>query len=291
MNLIDEIKNSFKQGSVLTRLIWLSLGVFLFIRIIHIFYFISGTPFTFIDWLALPDNPVDFIHRPWTLVTYMFLHFDFLHILFNLIGLYWFGKLFLSRFEGDKLLGVYILGGLGGGLLYMLAYNLLPVFASVNAVLMGASASIIAILVAIAVYEPDREILLAFIGPVKLKYISVFYVLLSVIGISTSNPGGNIAHLGGALMGWLYMVQLRKGKDMSSGIVKLVNQIGKLFKPRQKIKVTYKQPPRDDYEYNRQKRANQEEINKILEKIAKSGYDSLSKREKEILFKQGKNNS
>lgn len=286
MNIVDEIKESFKQGSVLTRLIWVNLGLFLFIRLVHVFYFFSGNEFTFIDWLALPDNPAEFIRKPWTLATYMFLHFDFLHILFNLVGLYWFGKLFLQRFEGDKLLGVYVLGGIGGGLLYMLVYNLLPAFSNVNSMLMGASAAVIAILVAIAVYEPEKEFYLAFIGAVKLKYVAAFYVVLSIIGISTSNPGGNIAHLGGAMVGWLYIVQLRKGKDMGAGIVKFINKVAALFKPRPKIRVTHKQPPRDDYEYNKQKRTNQDEINKILDKIAKSGYNSLSKREKEILFNQ-----
>ncbi|NQU87403.1 MAG: rhomboid family intramembrane serine protease [Mariniphaga sp.] len=288
MNLADEIKKSFKQGSVLTRLIYINLGVFLFVRIIQLFFFLGGNDFLLLDWLALPDSPAETIRRPWTLITYMFLHYDFLHILFNIIGLYWFGKLFLDRFEQDKLLGLYILGGLAGGVLYMLAYNFLPAFTDVNGLLMGASAAVIAILVAIAVYEPNREIHLAFIGAVKLKYVARFYVLFSVIGISTSNPGGNIAHLGGAMFGWLYMVQLRKGKDMSSGIVKFINKLAAFFKPRQKIRVTHKQPPRDDYQYNKQKNENQEEINKILDKIAKSGYDSLSKREKEILFNQGK---
>ena len=290
MNVVDEIKESFKQGSVLTRLIYVNLAVFLLVRIIQLFFYLGGGNFMVLDWLALPDNPADFIHKPWTIVTYMFLHYNFIHILFNLIGLYWFGKLFLYRFEQDKMLGLYVLGGISGGLLYMLAYNLLPVFEHVNGMLLGASASLIAILVAIAVYEPDREIYLAFVGAVKLKYVAGIYILLSVIGISTSNPGGNIAHLGGALFGYLYIVQLRKGKDMSSGIVNLINKLASIFKPRPKIRVTHKQPPRDDYEYNREKHANQEEMNKILDKIAKSGYDSLTKREKEILFRQGKNN-
>lgn len=288
MNLIDEIKDSFKQGSVLTRLIYINLGVFLLVRIIQLFFFLAGEEFFLLNWLALPDSPSEFIRKPWTLVTYMFLHYDFLHILFNLIGLYWFGKLFLYRFEGDKLLGLYVLGGIAGGLLYMLAYNLLPVFQSVNGLLLGASASLLAILVAISVYEPNKEIILVFIGGVKLKYVAAFYILLSVIGISTSNPGGNIAHLGGALFGYLYILQLRKGKDMTSGPVRWINKLAALFKARKKVHIEHRKPPRDDYEYNRQRNQNQEEINKILEKIAKSGYGSLTKKEKEILFKQGR---
>ena len=288
MNLVEDIKKSFREGSVLTRLIYINIGVFLLIRILHVFSFLAGDEFLLLNWLALPDNPQEFILKPWTLATYMFLHFNFLHILFNIIGLYWFGKLFLYRFEQDKLLGLYIMGGLVGGVLYMVAYNIFPVFQSVNSVLLGASASIFAILIALAVYEPNREIHLAFIGAVKLKYIAGIYLLLSVIGISTSNPGGNIAHIGGALWGYLYILQLRKGKDMSSGLVKFINRLAGFFKPRSKIRVTHKQPPRDDYEYNRQKQQKQEDINRILDKIAKSGYESLTKKEKEILFRQGK---
>jgi len=288
MNLVEDIKKSFREGSVLTRLIYINIGVFLLIRILHVFSFLAGDEFLLLNWLALPDNPQEFILKPWTLATYMFLHFNFLHILFNIIGLYWFGKLFLYRFEQDKLLGLYIMGGLAGGVLYMVAYNIFPVFQSVNSVLLGASASIFAILIALAVYEPNREIHLAFIGAVKLKYIAGIYLLLSVIGISTSNPGGNIAHIGGALWGYLYILQLRKGKDMSSGLVKFINRLAGFFKPRSKIRVTHKQPPRDDYEYNRQKQQKQEDINRILDKIAKSGYESLTKKEKEILFRQGK---
>jgi hypothetical protein len=217
----------------------------------------------------------------------MFLHFDFFHILFNIIGLYWFGKMFLAHFEQDKLLGLYVQGGLAGAMLYVIAYNIFPVFQGVNSVLLGASASVFAILVALAVYEPDKEIHLFFIGKFPLKYVAVFYLLLSVIGISTSNPGGNIAHLGGALWGYFYIFQLRKGNDMGLGLVKFINKLAGMFKQKSKIHVSYKQPPRDDYEYNRQKTQNQEEVNRILDKIAKSGYDSLSKSEKEILFKQG----
>jgi hypothetical protein len=154
--------------------------------------------------------------------------------------------------------------------------------------MLGASAAVFAILVAVAVYDPNREIHLFFIGRFPLKYIAGFYVLLSILSISSSNPGGNLAHLGGAAWGWFYIYQLRRGKDWGSGLVNIIDKLAEFFKPRERMKVTHKQPPRDDYEYNRQKNLHQEEINRILDKIAKSGYDSLTKKEKEILFKQGK---
>nr|WP_319997962.1 rhomboid family intramembrane serine protease [uncultured Draconibacterium sp.] len=292
MDIAGDIKRTFKEGSVLTRLIYINIGVFLLLKIIGVFFYLSGQSLPVYQWLSVPSVVDVLAQRPWTPITYMFLHQGFIHLLFNMLGLYWFGQLFLYHFEGDKMLGVYLMGGLWGAFLYIIAYNLLPVFSSVNGLLLGASASIFAILVAVAFYDPNREIYLFFIGRFPLKYVAAFYVLLSVIGISSTNPGGNIAHLGGAFWGWFYIYQLRKGKDMGAGLVNLVNRIGDffegLFKHKSKMKVTYRKPSRDDYEYNRQKHKQQEEINRILDKIAKSGYESLTKKEKELLFKQGK---
>lgn len=292
MDIVGDIKRTFKEGSVLTRLIYINIGVFLVIKIFAAIAFLGGQDFAVWQWLAVPSETSALLYRLWTPVTYMFLHTGFIHLLFNILGLYWFGQLFLYHFEGDKLLSVYLLGGLVGSVFYIVAYNVFPAFDSVYGLLLGASASIFAILTAVAFYDPDREVLLIFIGPVKLKFLAIFYMVLSIIGISSSNPGGNIAHLGGAFWGWFYIFQLRKGKDMGVGIVKLVNMFGDffsgLFKPKSKMKVTYKNPPRDDHEYNRQHNYQQEEINRILDKIGKSGYESLTPKEKEILFKQGK---
>lgn len=291
MEIWDDIKQTFKEGSALTRLIYINLGVFLVIKLIGVLFFLIGQPLLLVKWLSVPSDTAALLRRPWTPVTYMFLHTGFLHLIFNILGLYWFGKLFLYRFEGEKLLSVYLLGGLAGALLYVLAYNISPALSSVNALLLGASASVFAILVAIAVYDPQREIHLFFIGKFPLKYIAAFYVLLSVLSISTSNPGGNIAHVGGALWGWFYIAQLRKGKDWGAGLVEAIGKMESLFKkPKKRMKVSFKQqtPPRDDHEYNRMKHEQQEEINRILEKIAESGYEKLTKEEKEILFRQGK---
>lgn len=292
MDILGEIKRTFKEGSALTRLIYINIGLFLVLKIIGVFFYLSGQSFSLAHFLAVPSYTSELIQRPWTLLTYMFYHEGFLHLLFNMLGLYWFGLLFLYHFEGEKLLGVYLLGGLAGAAFYVAAYNFFPVFESVNALLLGASASVLAILVAIAVYDPNREIHLFFIGRFPLKYVAAFYVVLSVIGISTSNPGGNIAHLGGAFWGWFYIYQLRKGKDMGAGLVRFLNRmiayITDALSRKPKMKVTYKQPPRNDYEYAKNQHLKQEEINQILDKIAKSGYDSLTKKEKELLFKQGK---
>ena len=292
MDILSDIKRTFREGSAVTRLIYINLGVFLVIQIVGVVFYLTGKSSILPDLLSVPSSISEILKRPWTPVTYMFLHTGFIHLLFNILGLYWFGKLFLYRLEGSKLLSVYLLGGLSGSVFYVLSYNLFPVFESVNGLLLGASASVFAILVAIAFYDPNNEIHLSFIGSFQLKYIALFYVLLSVIGISATNPGGNIAHLGGAFWGWFYIFQLRKGNDIGAGFIKYLDKIAdsiqNLFKPKNNLKVTFKQPPpRDDYEYNRLKKTEQEEVNRILEKIGKKGYDSLTKNEKELLFKQG----
>lgn len=290
MSIIDEIKESFRKGSVLTRLIYVNLGVFLFIRIINVFFFLLDQNFSVLNWLALPADIHQLAYKPWTLVTYMFLHFDFLHILFNILWLYWLGKIFLFYFNEKQLLGIYLLGGLAGGIFFLAAYNFFPAFTEVVVFsrLLGASASVIAIVIAVAMWAPNHTINLLFIGPVRMKYIALVSLAMYVIGIASSNSGGNLAHLGGAFMGMIFVLQYRKNKDLTKWVSNLLDKGQKLFKPRPKIKVTYKRSATDDLEYNRQRNLKQEEINRVLEKISKSGYDSLTKEEKELLFKMGK---
>jgi hypothetical protein len=221
----------------------------------------------------------------------MFLHFDFLHILFNLLWLYWMGQIFLGYFDQGKLITIYLLGGITGGIFYVAGFNSFPVFAQIvtDSRLMGASASVIAIVAALAIHAPNHTLHLMFIGPVRMKYIALFSILLYVISISSSNAGGNLAHLGGAFWGMIYIFQLRRGIDVGKGMNRLFSGISKIFKPHPKVKVAYRKPkPADDIEYNRQKNQDKIRMNQILEKISKSGYDSLSKEEKEILFRMGK---
>ena len=294
MNLIDEIKISFKQGSSLTKLIYINLGVFLGIKSVQIFFFLFNTPEGsefFIRWLAVPSNLSELIRKPWTVLTYMFVHEGFLHILFNLLWLFWFGKIFLEYLDQKKLVGVYILGGLSGALLYIFSFNVFPVFGSIAAesIAIGASASVIAIVIAISVYVPNYTVYLLFFGPVKIKYIAILiFVFTSVLDFST-NTGGKIAHIGGALFGFIYTRQYRKGTDVSKGLSQILDRFLSFFKPKVKLKVKHKRPV-NDMEYNKMKAQEQEEINRILDKISKAGYDSLTREEKEILFKMGEKN-
>jgi membrane associated rhomboid family serine protease len=293
LGIIDEIKDTFKHGSMLTRLIYINLGVFLAVKIVDIFYFLFavGADNFLVEWMAVPADINQLLFKPWTVFTYMFLHQGFIHILFNLLWLYWLGKIFLEYLTGKQLLNVYLLGGLAGAALYMLAFNLFPAFndsLSVS-IALGASAAVLAIVVATATFVPDYTVYLMFIGPAKLKYIALVSVLLDFIFLMDGNAGGHIAHMGGALFGYFYIVQLKKGTDISKGFGKILDSIANWFKPKRNLKVAYRRGE-TDYDYNKRKTIEQKEIDIILEKIAKSGYESLSKSEKEILFRQSRNN-
>ncbi len=290
MDIPGEIRKSFSEGSVITRLIYVNLAIFLIFRVTEVLFFLAGSSFDAIRWFELPSGFAPFIQQPWSLGTYMFLHHDFLHILFNLLVLYWFGRIFLDYYSQDQLLGLYLVGGVIGGLTYMAGFNLFPVFSSIRGgtLLLGASASVLAILIASAVRDPNRGIMLFLVGTVRLKYLALFLILSYIIGISTSNAGGNLAHLGGGAAGWLFTAWIGRGTDITGFVPRVRNLLAGTFKPREKVRIVYRQPPRDDHEYNRRRAADQEELNRILDKIGNEGYETLTRQEKETLFRHGK---
>ncbi|NVO11097.1 MAG: rhomboid family intramembrane serine protease [Bacteroidales bacterium] len=288
MSIAQEIKDSFKFGSNLTKIIYVNLAVFIVYNLIRVFFFLGGLPLgdSLAQYLAVPAYIPALLTKPWTIFTYMFFHEEFLHILFNMLWLYWFGMIFLEYMSQRKLVGVYIMGGLSGAAFYILLYNILGVFREMLPIsaALGASASALAVVIAISTLMPNMSINLMFIGPVKLKYLALFSIVLDIISIPVSNPGGHIAHLGGALFGYLFIVAGKSGIDLIKPISWLINLFSFKKKPRSHMKVSY-QKSDIDYEYNRRKVEKQAGLDKILDKIAKSGYDSLSKEEKEILFK------
>ncbi len=291
----DDIKNQYKNGSALIKLIIINVAVFVLIHLVGIFFWlftgINGTG-VIVKWLALPADFTQIIFQPWSVISYMFLHEQLLHILFNMLVLYFGARIFLQFLSEKKLVVTYLLGGLAGGFLYILTFNLFPVFEGVLpiSIALGASASVMAVLVAAATYVPNFVVRLIFLGNVKLKYIAIVYIAMDVLSIPKDNAGGHIAHLGGALFGFLYVQQLKKGRDFAAGFAKFLDALKGMFKPKRKMKVVYNKSKqtRNDYEYNAQKKASQQKIDAILDKISKSGYDSLSKEEKAILFEQSK---
>lgn len=296
MNFLDNIKLTFKQGSAAIKLIYINVAVFLLLKIITIvLQLFNISSFPLISWLAVPADLHMLLRRIWTLLTYMFTHEGIFHILFNMITLYWFGKIFLSVFSGKHLTGLYITGGIVAALLYVLAYNIFPYFAPAIpfTILIGASGSIMAIIVASAVKMPNMELRLLLLGGIKLKYIAVIFVLISFFGITSANAGGKIAHLGGALAGYLFVILLDKGTDITKWINSIIDWVVTLFRPKQlKVKKGKKTQVHNkkmsDEEYNMNKADSMAEIDRILDKIKVSGYDSLTKEEKQRLFDQGK---
>lgn len=288
---------SFGQASSLTRLIYINCGIFLALKIIYIFFVLAGKGQNFysavLEWVAVPADLEYLLFHPWTLCTYMFIQVDFLHLLFNMLWLYWFGSFFLNYFTQKQLAGVYLLGGFSGAMLYILAYNVFPYFDQLTRLsswAIGASASVMAIVFAVCTYLPQHKVYIFLIGPVKLIYLALFTALIDLLSIPYNNAGGHIAHLGGALFGWLFIVGIRKNKDFASGFIQILHRIGKLFTRQKKMKVKYKKKVSEmnDQEYNSYKRQQEDRMNVILDKISKSGYESLTREEKEILFK-GKN--
>ncbi len=289
----EEIKRYFNEGDALAKLILINLGVYLLYILLRILGTLTqtGAHLFFIEWIALPSDLGKLATRPWTLVTYMFTHQDFFHILFNVLYLYFSGTLFIQYLGGRKLLSTYILGGLIGGALYVIAYNVFPFFSEAVAGSnnRGASAGVMAILVAIATYAPNFRVRLFFVLEVKLWVVAIFAVLLDLVYLPDSNAGGHIAHLGGALFGYVSIRQLKNGSDITEGFSRFMDNMVNFFKPRPKIRKVYTSTTtRNDYKYNQRKAHTQERIDEILDKINRSGYDSLSKEERDFLFKVGK---
>lgn len=291
--IFSNIKETYQKGSTLIQLIYINSGAFIILFLLNLiltlFQIEKGN---FIKYFVLPADIDRLLTQPWSIISYMFLHTDIWHILFNMLCLYWFGKLFLQFFSAKHLRGLYLLGGICGGCLYIISLNIFPYFNPVlhQSVLLGASASILAIMAAIAIKEPDYQVQILFIGPIRLKYIALFTVLFDLLFMLTSNSGGHLAHLGGILAGIWFTLGLNKGHDITKWINKVLDfpsHSSMLFHKKPKMKIHYG-GKQQDYDFNAQKKAHETQINRILEKIKQSGYGSLSSEEKKELFDASK---
>lgn len=279
-NLLNELYfKAFRSGNPLYLFIGINILVFLAIGVFAVAEFLFGGSTSSSDWisrqLSMPANLETLIYKPWTIITYMFLQREVFHILFNLLWLYWMGMIFMDFLNNRQFIFTYLAGGITGALLYLLAYNTLPAFSGLaqNSILLGSSASVMAIVIATATLVPDFTIRLLLFGTVRLKYLAIAYFVLDIIGMGGGNPGGSIAHIGGAILGFVFIKQLNSGRDLS-----------KILKKRSKLKVVQNKSTAKSETIQ----TDQETIDKILDKISKSGYDSLNKTEKEALFKASK---
>ena len=289
--IITNLKRSFLAGSILKKLIFINIAVFILIRLLGILLLLFNLQdFPILLYLQLPASPMALLSRPWTLFTYMFTHFEFLHILFNMLWLYWFGELFLQVFNERQLGGLYVLGGLAGALLFVVSYNLFPYFQEVASFsfLMGASASVMAIVFAIFFYRKEIEIHLLLFGRIKLIYLALFTFVIDLLAMTSDNAGGHIAHIGGALFGIWFASRYAQGKDLTAPINRQIDKLVNLGKRKPKMSVTYGGRSNKDWEYNARKQQQAANIDAILDKLKRSGYGSLSADEKKQLFDASK---
>lgn len=295
--IFDDLRQTFRQGNIVVRLIYINVAVYVLCTLLSVVLGLFAIPSVeLLRNFYLPADVLQLVRRPWTLITYMFMHAGVWHLLGNMLWLYWFGRIFLYFFSAKHLRGLYVVGGLVGGLLYIVAYNLFPIFSGqlYSATLLGASASVLAIAIATAVREPDYRINLMFIGPVRLKYFALFIVLFDALYVGSNNAGGHIAHLGGTLAGWWFANGFSQGRDITHWVNVCIDALGGLFvkrarKPRKpKMKVHSQNSRAADYDYNARKKAQADDVDKILEKLKKSGYSSLSDEEKRRLFEASK---
>lgn len=284
----NELIAKYKSFDVAEKLIAVNLIVFLFFSLITFLFNTS----TLYDWFVLPKDLSEVITKPWSLFTYSFLHLGLLHLVFNMVTLYYVSKLFLTRFSSKLFLNTYLLGALVGGLLFLISYNLFPVFSNQFTYLVGASASVMAVLIFVCTSLPQMQVAI-FTFKVKLWHLGLFFVVLDLIQIPYGNSGGHIAHVGGALFGYVYASQYKKGNDIAKGFEQLMNTIVSWFsfKKKSSLKTVHKtkaEKRASDKTIHQKKRIHQEQIDAILDKISKSGYESLSKEEKAFLFQSGK---
>ncbi|KAB7731824.1 rhomboid family intramembrane serine protease [Rudanella paleaurantiibacter] len=301
--LLDDFRSEFsKPNNTLAQLILVNVVVFLTLLILYLVFTVSESPAYYskvVEQLTIPANAADFIRRPWTLITYFFTHEKPFHILFNMLGLYWFGRLVDEYLGARRLLGLYVLGGIAGGLLYLAMFNLVPYFVqrSGGVYMLGSSGAFFSVAVGAATLLPNYSFHLLFFGPVRIKYIVFFLIVLSLANSLGPNSGGELAHLGGAVMGFFFIKLLQNGTDLGRPIYWLMDGWQTLTRPKPAIKVSYRQRSNANANANTYAAAgaspgnasvsmpDQDEIDAILDKISRSGYESLSREEKQKLFR------
>ena len=284
--IIEDFKNAWnKENNALVKIILINVIIFIGASFIEVFLTLSGAGNLFkliINKLMLPASFTSFIIQPWSLISYFFLHLNFTHILWNMLFLYWFGKIIQDNIGNNAVISLYVLGGIIGGLSYMALFNIIPYYENriSESLMLGASAGVFSIVAGSATLLPNYTFYLLFLGPVRIKYIALFYILLSFLDVTGSNAGGEIAHLGGALIGYLFIRQLQNGINMGEGIINIINLFNRKENKKERKETIINEEHKSDI--------SQDEIDNILDKISESGYSSLSKKEKEKLFNASK---
>jgi len=291
MNILDDLKLQYKLGGVANKLIYWNITCFLISYVLPRLLLLVNVEADFLQYVSLSSNPADLLWKPWSLLSYSFFHFDFFHILFNLLVLNFASQLFLTFFTQKQFLGLYLLSAVFAGAVFAASYYIM----NISGVIVGASAAIMAILVAVTAYQPLMQVRLLLIGNVKLWHLTAVLLILDLMQIRLDNMGGHISHLAGAFFGFMYIKALQNGTDMSVLVTKIIDFFANGFRmspstPFKKVHRNYNVKPAEKRTTSRivTKDKAQQQIDEILDKISQSGYDSLTKEEKDFLFKSGK---
>ena len=286
MELINSLKYKYDNLNILSQIIVWMIICFIVPFILNTFLFLFNiSPYSIIDLFQVSPSISELFFKPWSLITYGFFHADLWHLLGNMIILYFSGRVVLDLFGKEKFLKIFLIGLLFGSLTYLISYNLFPVFKGLKPPMIGASAGAMAVFVFLAAYMPHYSFRLVLFD-VKILYIAIFFIIVDVIQIPFGNSGGHLAHLGGAAWGYFYNSQLSKGKDSGDWLINFINYLKYFFNKKTKVRKVYK---KKNYKKNSNQSIDQKKIDLILDKLSKSGYDSLTKSEKETLFKAGEN--
>lgn len=289
MNIIDDLKIQYKTGGIVTKLIFCNVALFVIPWLFFALLSLLGITIDYMQYVSLSSNPSLLFWKPWSLLSYSFFHSGIMHILFNMIVLNFSGRLFMTYFTSKQLFGLYLLSSIFAGISYMLVFYIL----NINAPIVGASAAIMAILVATTTYNPLMDLRLLIIGNVKLWHVTAVIIIVDLMQLRSGNMGGHISHLAGAFFGFIFIKLLQNGTDLSKIVSGVIDFFTNLFKkdtstPFKKVHKNYSKPLEKSVSKIVTKDKSQQQIDEILDKISQSGYDSLSKEEKEFLFKVGK---
>ncbi|UFH46367.1 rhomboid family intramembrane serine protease [Flavobacterium galactosidilyticum] len=289
MNIIDDLKLQYKVGGIVIKLIFWNVALFVIPWLIFSILSLVGITIDYMQYVSLSSNPALLIWKPWSLLTYAFFHTGIMHILFNLIVLNFAGRLFMTYFTGKQLVGLYFLSAIFAGIVYISIFYIL----NISAPIIGASAAIMAILVATTTYNPLMELRLFIIGNVKLWHVAAVIILVDLMQLRSENMGGHISHLAGAFFGFIFIKLLQNGTDLSKIVSSFLDFFTNLFRkqkatPFKKVHKNYNKPLEKSVSKIITKDKSQQQIDEILDKISQSGYDSLNKEEKEFLFRVGK---
>ena len=290
MNFREKLFYRFQQFNVAEKLIVFNVIFFVLPLLINTFLFLFKIPIdSYTVWFELSSSFSDLVFKPWTLITYSFLHSGFFHLFFNMYIFLFTSRLFLNLFKSNSLINIYFLGVVFGGLLFLFSYNFFPAFENSKPYMIGSSAGVMSLLIFMSTYSPNLEVRLTIFN-IKLLYIGIAFMMLDVIQIPYGNAGGHIAHLGGALLGFIYANNLKKGVDIGLPVERIISKLFNLFQlNKSKMNVAFKNKSKKNFNHpnDDNSKKHQKKIDEILDKISSSGYESLSKKEKDFLFKAG----